>query len=134
MPPEPIPSSWESLRRSRWALFAVCGLMVLWFVLLAFLVIATTSHYVEILCGQRSFSSLLLTNSLLPVCLGYGVAHYLVGRKLLALARQSKDLAVGAPLRPAGEAFSSFWKANLRAHLLLFAFVVFAWALLYFLR
>lgn len=134
MPPEPIPSSWESLRRSRWALFAVCALMVLWFVLLAFLVIATTSHYVEILCGQRSFSSLLLTNSLLPVCLGYGVAHYHVGRQLLALARQSKDLADGTSLRPAGEAFSSFWKTNLRAHLLLFAFVVFAWAMLSFLR
>jgi hypothetical protein len=134
MPPAPTPASCESLRRTRRALIAVCALMALWFLLLTFLLIATTWHHTEIVRGKWSFARLLLNNSLLPVCLGYGVAHYHVGRKLLALARETHDLTADAPLRPTGEAFSTFWKANLRAHLLLFAFVVFAWALLHFLR
>lgn len=122
-----IPSTWESLRRLRRGSLFACGLMVLWFVLLTFLLYSTTAHAAGYVGQRRGFLQLLLTNKLLPVWLGFGVAHLHVGRKLLALSRQTHALADGAPLRPTGEAFSAFWKANLRAHLLLFAFVAIAW-------
>ena len=124
------PSSWAHLRRTRGALIGVTVLLVLWFILLTFLICATTWHAKGIYADRKSILQIFLSNGLMPIWLGSGVAHYHVGRKLLELARQTNELQDGTPLRPAGEAFSSLWKANLRAHLLLFAFIFVYWMIL----
>lgn len=119
--PTTSPSPGEALRRTRPWLLATGALLVLWMLLAVTLVILTIIHH-GVATGQPFGPERLLHGGLFYLVAAYVATHVYVGRKLWKLAQAARwpDVTGGTE---AAQAFAEFWQTNLRAHLLLWAFL-----------
>lgn len=114
----PAPSPWIALRRTRRPLIAVTVLLGLWLALALFLMYGLVGE------SLRSDSRVAWL-ALIP--LGFVVSHAIVGWKLIRLIKVAGQTDLETSPQTAAHAFTSFWRTNLKAHALLWA-----WFLLLF--
>lgn len=108
------PSSWAHLRRTRGALISVTILLGLWLALVVFLIYA--------IAGSSSLYAQEIW--LLLALLGFVISHGIVGWKLIRLINAAGHPDMEASPQLAARAFAAFWQTNLKAHALLWAWLV----------
>lgn len=108
------PSPWSALRRTRGPLIATAILLGLW---LALLLYGTGTLAVHI--QWRSVEA-----SLVLGLLGFIVSHVFVGWKLIRLIRAAGRPDMESSPQLAARAFATFWRMNLQAHALLWAWLL----------
>ncbi len=125
-------SPYEHLRRTRPWFFATGTLLLFWMLLAITLVVLTTDHISGI--TGKPFGEHLIQNSLLYLVAAYIATHAYVGLKLLKLARTARQPETPEDRMETARSFATFWKTNLRAHLILWAILVVSIALISLLR
>ena len=107
------PSPWAHLRRARGALISVTILLGLWLALVAYATCA-----LAVMIQWRSVEA-----SLVLALLGFVVSHAFVGWRLLRLIKAAGEPEMETSPQPAARAFAAFWRTNLQAHALLWAWL-----------
>jgi hypothetical protein len=125
-------SPYEHLRRTRPWLLATGALLLLWMLLAITLVALPTARRSE--TTGTPFGELLQQNSLLYPVVAYIATHFYVGLKLVKLARAARQPETPEDRMEAARSFATFWKTNLRAHLILWAIPAVSITLAFLLR
>ena len=107
------PSSWAHLRRTRGALISVTILLGLWLALVVFLI--------YVIAGSSSIYAQEIW--LLLALLGFVISHGLLGWKLIQLIKAAGHPDMESSPQLAARAFAAFWRTNLQAHALLWAWL-----------
>jgi|AACY02.14.fsa_nt_gi hypothetical protein len=107
------PSSWAHLQRTRGALISVTILLGLWLALVVFLI--------YVIAGSSSLYAQEIW--LLLALLGFVISHGLMGWKLIQLIKAAGHPDMESSPQLAARAFAAFWRTNLQAHALLWAWL-----------
>jgi len=117
-PNSPTPSPWAILRSTRRAIIAITVLLSLWILLvLSFMWIGAWGVATH---GRWSTADLCFFLALA----GFVVSHSIVGWKMIQLIRALGRPGMESDPKDAATAFTAFWKTNLRAHAILWVWIV----------
>ncbi|MEY3829596.1 MAG: hypothetical protein RL636_1297 [Verrucomicrobiota bacterium] len=107
------PPPWAHLRRTRGALISVTILLGLWLALVVFLI--------YVIAGSSSIYAQEIW--LLLALLGFVISLGLMGWKLIQLIKAAGHPDMESSPQLAARAFAAFWRTNLQAHALLWAWL-----------
>ncbi len=119
-----IPSPWESLHRTRRALLATTLALGLWLLGLSLIGIC-----VVFIIPHRTWNAADTCGVL--ALIGFVVSHSLVGWKMIQLIKAAGKPGMETDPKDAATAFTAFWKINLRAHAILWVWIVLLIAITY---